>query len=197
MVFKTLPDVIGGHGLTDYVGVVGGDVKKASGAEAVIVHEGDIADEEPMPGTEDAELGIALLFEQWRHRRASWTGLAIGLEREAGYGGRRSGRARSCRGPCGGRGRDAHLGGGMPRTLIQCAETVLVVPFGVPNWGGRRQRSLLLPGKSWEVGRCLFFGPGEFEGIEGEDTFFSTRGRKRPTINAVVVGRVAAYQSTA
>src|SRR5206468_9129190 len=44
MVFQTLPDVIGGHALTDDVGVVGRDVEKTAGAEAVIVNEGDIAD---------------------------------------------------------------------------------------------------------------------------------------------------------
>ena len=39
MALKTFPHVIGGHTLTDDVGVVGGNVEEAAGTDAVIVHE--------------------------------------------------------------------------------------------------------------------------------------------------------------
>ena len=44
MVLEAFPDVIRGHALADDVGVVGGDVEKTAGADALIVRESDIAD---------------------------------------------------------------------------------------------------------------------------------------------------------
>src|SRR5216684_611736 len=55
VVAKAFPDVIGGHALADYVGVVGGDVEEAAGAEAFIVNEGDVADRGADAGAKDAE----------------------------------------------------------------------------------------------------------------------------------------------
>jgi len=86
MVFETFPDVIGGHALTDDVGVVGGNVEKAAGADAFIVREGDIADRRANAGAEDAELGIALLLEPVEAAAGVLDGLAIGLEGEADIG---------------------------------------------------------------------------------------------------------------
>ncbi len=80
MVFQTLPDVIGGHALADDVGVVGGDVEKASGADAFVVREGDIADRRADAGAEDAEFGVTLLFEPVEAAAGVLDGLAVGLE---------------------------------------------------------------------------------------------------------------------
>src|SRR5207302_11467849 len=63
MVAKAFPDVFGGHAMADDVGVVGGDVEKTAGADAFIVNESDVPDRGTDAGAEDAELGVALLFE--------------------------------------------------------------------------------------------------------------------------------------
>src|SRR4029077_20127284 len=43
VVAEAFPDVVGGHALADDVGVVGGDVEKAAGADAFVMNEGDVA----------------------------------------------------------------------------------------------------------------------------------------------------------
>src|SRR5580693_976568 len=41
---KAFPDVVGGHALTDDIGVVGGDVEKAADTSGFIMDESDVAD---------------------------------------------------------------------------------------------------------------------------------------------------------
>src|SRR5258708_32951769 len=105
VVAKAFPDVIGGHALADYVGVVGGDVEEAAGAEAFIVNEGDVADRGADAGAKDAEPGVALLFEPMEAAAGGLDGRAVWLGGGGGgwvvgYGGRVLGA-----GPCGGGGR--------------------------------------------------------------------------------------------
>src|SRR5260370_6648107 len=63
VVAKAFPDVIGGHALADDVSVIGGDVKEAAGADALVVNEGDVADRGANAGAEDPELRVTLLLE--------------------------------------------------------------------------------------------------------------------------------------
>jgi len=86
VVAKAFPDVIGGHALADDVGVVGGDVEEAAGADAFIVNKSDVADRRADAGAEDAELGVALLLEPVEAAAGVLDGLAVGLQGEADVG---------------------------------------------------------------------------------------------------------------
>jgi len=124
------------------------------------VHEGDIADRRADAGTEDAELGIALLFEPVEAPAGVLDGLAIGLEREADIGAPDLVGAFVAVGHAAVVVGHAHLEDGMPRRLNPVAETVLAVPFGVPIGEEEDQRSLAsIPGKSW-AWTVLFSGQG-------------------------------------
>src|SRR5258708_26072733 len=83
MVAKALPDVIGGHALTDDVGIVCGNVEEATGAYAFIVDEGDIANGGADAGAENAELGVGLLLQPVQAAAGGFGGFAGG----AGGGG--------------------------------------------------------------------------------------------------------------
>src|SRR5713101_2957502 len=132
MVSKTFPDVISGHALADDVGVVGGDVEEAAGANAFVVDEGDVADGGADAGAENAELGVALLFEPMQAAAGVQNGLAVGLEREADIGAADLVGALVARGHAAVVIGHAHFQGGDPQALDPAAKAVLAVPLGVP-----------------------------------------------------------------
>ena len=132
MISKTFPDVVRGHALADDVGVVGGDVEEAAGADAFIVNEGDVADRGADAGAEDAQLRVALLLEPMETAAGVLDGLAIGLQGEADIGTAdlvgalmAAGRAAIVVG-------HAHFEDSDAHALNPVAEAVLTVPFGVP-----------------------------------------------------------------
>ena len=132
VVAKAFPDVIGGHALADDVGVVGGDVEEAAGADTFIVNEGDVAHRGADAGAEDAELGVALLFEPMEAAAGVLDSLTIGLEGEANIGAAdlvgafvAPGHAAIVIG-------HAQLQDGDAEALNPATETVLAMPFGVP-----------------------------------------------------------------
>src|SRR6266851_4361816 len=132
VIAETFPDVVGGHALADDVGVIGGDVEEAAGADAFIVNEGDVADGGADAGAEDAKPGVALLLEPVEAATGVLDGLAIGLESEADVG------AADLVGPLVAAGHaavvvgHAHFEDGDAQALNPAAEAVLAVPFGVP-----------------------------------------------------------------
>jgi len=107
--------------------------KKPPARTRFVVDEGDVADRRADAGAEDAELGVALLFEQWRQRRASWTDWRLAW------------RVRPMLGPQIWSGAfvtlghaavvvvgHAHFQDGDAETLNPAAKATLAVPFGVP-----------------------------------------------------------------
>ncbi|MCU1314680.1 MAG: hypothetical protein JWN63_2 [Candidatus Acidoferrum typicum] len=173
VVAKAFPDVIRGHALADDIGVVGGDVEEAAGAKAFIVNEGDVADRRADAGTEDAELGVALLLEPMEAAAGVLDGLAVGLEGEADIGSADLIGALVALGHAAVVVGHAHLEDGDAQALNPVAETVLAVPFGVPvgeeEDGGA--------GAGFSGGKELgvdgvVFRPGRFYGAgEGDDVF--------------------------
>ena len=173
VVAKAFPDVIGGQALADDIGVVSGDVEETAGADAFIVNEGDVPDRGSDAGAEDAELGIALLFEPVEASAGVLDGLAVGLEGEANVGSADLVGALVALGHSAVVVRHAHLEDGDAQALNPVAETVLTVPFGVPvgeeEDGGA--------GASFSGGKKLcvdgvVFRPGRVDGAgEGEDVF--------------------------
>ena len=132
MVAKAFPDVVGGHALADDVGVVGGDVKEAAGANAFVMDESDVADGGSDAGAKDAELGVALLLEPMEAAAGVLDGLAIGLEGEADVGAADLVGAFVALGHAAVVVGHAHFEDGNAQALNPVAETVLAVPFGVP-----------------------------------------------------------------
>jgi hypothetical protein len=188
MVSKTFPDVIGRHTLADDIGVVGGDVEEATGADAFIVNEGDIADRRAKAGAEDAELGVTLLFEPVEAAAGVLDGLSVGLEGEADI------RAADLVGALVAADHaavvvgHAHLEDGDAHALNPVAEAVLAVPFSVPVGEEEDRGALLLPPK--ELGmNDVVFRPGRFDGTgESEDVFCFKCGRRATDVEAVIGG---------
>ena len=129
---KAFPDMVGGHALADDVGVVGGNVEEAAGAEAFIVDQGYVADGGADAGAEDAELGVALLLEPVEASAGVLDGLAVGLEGEANI------RAANLVGALVAVSHaavmvgHAHFEDRNAHALNPVAKAVLAVPFGVP-----------------------------------------------------------------
>jgi len=190
VVAKAFPDVIGGHTLADDVGVVGGDMEEAAGAQAFIVNEGDVADRGADAGAEYAELGIALLLEPMEAATGVLDSLAVGLEGEADVGSADLVGALVALGHAAIVEGHAHLEDGDAQALNPVAETVLAVPFGVPV--GEEEDSGAVTGfsrrKQLRVNRVVF-RPGRFDGAgEGEDVFFFMRGRRVTDVELVIGG---------
>jgi len=189
MVPKTLPNVIGGHALADDVGVVGGDVEKAAGANGGIVDQGDVADGRANAGAEDSELGVTLLLEPAEAAAGVLDGLAVGLESEADVGAADLIGALAAMGHAAVVVGQAQLQCGDPEAGNPFAEAVLAMPFGIPvgkdedrGASCRLDRGTPTAGGGPEPGvDGIVFGPGGFDRTgEGEDIF---------GVEAVVGGR--------
>ena len=173
VVAKAFPDVIGGHALADDVGVVGGDVEEAAGADAFIVNESDVADRRADAGAEDAELGVALLLEPVEAAAGVLDGLAVGLQGEADVGSADLVGAFVALRHAAVMVGHAHFEDGDAQALNPVAEAVLAVPFGVPvgeeEDGG--SETSFSGGKKLCVDDVVF-RPGRFDRTgEGEDVF--------------------------
>src|SRR5712692_6215806 len=80
MVAEAFPDMRGRHALANHVGKVGGDVEESAGTDGGVVDKGDIADGGANAGADNAEAGVALLFEPTKAAAGVLDGLAVGLE---------------------------------------------------------------------------------------------------------------------
>jgi hypothetical protein len=171
VVAKALPDMIGGHALADDVGVVGGDVEEAAGADAVIVHEGDVADGGANAGAEDAEFGETLLLEPVETTAGVVHGLAIGLESKADIGATDLVGALVAAGHTAVVVGHAHFENGDAHALDPVAEAVLAVPFGVPVGEEEDSGALFLAGKELGVDGVVF-GPRGVDGAGERQNIF-------------------------
>jgi hypothetical protein len=180
MVSKTFPNVIGGHALADDVGVVGGHVEKAAGANAVVVDKSDIPDGGTDAGAEDAKFGVTLLFEPVKAAAGVLDGLAVGLEGKADVGAADLIGAFVAVGHAAVVVGHAELEDGYAHSLNPMAEAVLAVPFGVPVGEEEDGGALLLSPEELGVDGVVL-GPGRFNGAgEGEHVV---------SIEAIVGGR--------
>ncbi len=132
VVAKAFPDVIGGHALADDIGVVGGDVEETAGADAFVVNKSDVADRGADAGAEDAELGVALLFEPVEASSAILDSLAVGLQGQADIGAADLVGALVAFGHAAVVIGHAQLEDGDAEALNPAAKAVLAMPFGVP-----------------------------------------------------------------
>ena len=132
VVAKAFPDVVGGHALADDIGIVGGDVEEAAGANTFVVHESDVADRGSDAGAEDAELGISVLLEPMEAAARVLDGLAIGLEGEADIGATDLVGALVAVGHAAVVVGHAHFEDSNAKALNPATEAVLAMPFGVP-----------------------------------------------------------------
>src|SRR6266478_5160240 len=80
VVAKAFPDVGGRHALANHVGKVGRDVEESAGADSRVVDKGDVANGGANAGADNAEAGVALLFEPTKAAAGVLDGLAVGLE---------------------------------------------------------------------------------------------------------------------
>ena len=169
VVAKAFPDMVGGHALADDVGVVGGNVEEAAGAEAFIVDQGYVADGGADAGAEDAELGVGLLLEPVEASAGVLDGLAVGLEGEANI------RAANLVGALVAVSHaavmvgHAHFEDRNAHALNPVAKAVLAVPFGVPV-GEEEDGGAGAAGAKKLGVDSVVFGPGGFDGAgEGKD----------------------------
>jgi len=190
--FETFPDVVGGHALADDVGVVGGDVEETTGADGFIMDEGDVADGGTETGAEDAELGVALLFEPAKTAAGVLDGLAVGLEGHANVWAADLIGAFVALDHTAVVVGHAHFENSDAHALNPVAEAVLAMPFGVPigekENGGAGARVVrveprwdrLASGKKLGVDEVVFRPRGDNGAREGKDVF---------AIKAIVAGR--------
>ena len=179
---KTLPDVVGGHTLTDDVSVVSGDVEEAAGADGGVVDQGDGTDRGAQAGTKDAEFGVALLLKPAEAAAGVADGLAVGLEGEANIGAADLVGALVALGHAAVVIGHAHFKGGDAETLNPVAEAVLALPLSVPvrenKDGGTGTGAWVRTRNDGPSGReelsvnDVVFGPRGFDGAgEGQDVF--------------------------
>ena len=174
VVAQAFPDVIGGHAVADDVGVIGGDVEEAAGADGRVVDESDVANRGAETGAENAEFGEALLLEPAEAAAGVLDGLAVGLEGEADVGAADLVGALVAGGHAAVMIGHAHFEDGDSQALNPAAEAILAVPFGVPvgedEDGGTRTGRLASRKELCVDG--VVFGPRRFDGAgEGEDVF--------------------------
>ena len=189
--FETFPDVVGGDALADDVGVVGGDVEETTGADGFVVDEGDVADGGTETCAEDAELGVALLFEPAKAAAGVLDGLTIGLEGHANVWAADLVGAFVALDHTAVVVGHAHFEDGDAHALNPVAEPVLAVPFGVPigekedSGAGARVVRVeprgdgLASGKKLGVDKVVFRPGGDDGAREGKDVF---------AIQAIVAG---------
>src|SRR5271169_6120071 len=63
MVAEPFPNVVCGHALADNIGIIRREVKKASGFDRFVVHQGDVADRRTEAGAEYAKSRMTLLLK--------------------------------------------------------------------------------------------------------------------------------------
>src|SRR6266700_160812 len=180
VVAKAFPDMISGHALADDVGVIGGSVEEAAGADAFVMDESDVSDGGADAGAENPEPGVALLLEPVEAAASVLDGLAVGLKGEADIGAANLVGALVALGHAAVVVGHAHLEDGNAEALDPVAEAILAMPFGVPvgekkDCGAAlfhvRTRSVRPCGKKLGVNRIVF-RPGRLDGAgEGEDIF--------------------------
>ncbi len=174
MLAEAFPDVIGGHALADDVGVIGGDVEEAAGADGKVVDESDVANRGAQTGAENAEFGEALLLEPAEAAAGVLNGLAVGLEGEADVGAADLVGAFVAGGHAAVMIGHAHFEDGDAQALNPAAEAILAVPLGVPvgeNEDGGTRTGRFASRKELCVDGVVF-GPRRFDGTgEGEDVF--------------------------
>jgi hypothetical protein len=182
VVAEAFPDVCGGHALADDVGEISGNVEETAGADGFVVDHGDVTDGRTDASTEDAEIGIALLFEPAKTTARVLDGLAIGLKSKAKV------RTADLVGALVAAGhaaivvRQTHFERRDAETLKPFAEAILAMPFGIPireHEDGGAARGGTRRGPEAGVDGVVLW-PWRFDGAgKGEDIF---------GIKAVVIG---------